>query len=316
MEKPIDSFQPIIKTLIKVGIGLLVLLLIIAFNNVIQISSFMSGIHPLLGQITLVVLLLLLISLFLLPFISFLSYRKAMPIPEDENSPEFILYLKETRKRLQKNKYLKEIDFQFLEGPDLKDQIIRAYEILGKKSRVLVKSKATGVFLSTAISQNGVLDSFFVLGTLTKMLWEISRIYEERPSITRLASLYGNVAATVLMARGIEDMDLLDEQIEPLIASILGGGMATLVPGAVMATNLVVNSITEGSVNALLTLRVGCIAERYLGSVTTPERKALRRSATLEACGMLGEVMKDNTVLILKAFAKGAKNAAKNTFKF
>jgi hypothetical protein len=161
-----------------------------------------------------------------------------------------------------------------------------------------------------------VLDSFFVLGTLTKMLWEVSKIYEERPSLARLVSLYGNVAATVLMARGIEDLDLLDEQVEPLIASILGGGMATLVPGAVMATNLVVNSITEGSVNALLTLRVGCIAQRYLTSVTIPERKALRRSATIEACGLLGEVMKDNTVLILKAFAKGARNAAKNTFKF
>lgn len=260
MEKPIDTFQPIIKALIKVGLGLLVLLLIIIFNNVMQITSFMTAIHPLLGQITLVVLLLLLLSLLLLPIISFLSFRKALPIPEDENSPDFALYLQETRRRLQRNKYLKENDYRFSDEFDLKEQIIRANEILGKKSRELVKGKATGVFLSTAISQNGVLDSFFVLGTLTKMLWEISRIYEERPSMARLASLYGNVAATVLMARGIEDMDLLDEQVEPLIASILGGGMATLIPGAVMATNLVVNSITEGSVNALLTLRVGCIA--------------------------------------------------------
>lgn len=316
MEKPVDTFQPIIKILIRVGIGLLVLLLIIAFNNVIQISTFMSGIHPLLGQITLVVLLIVFLSLLLLPLLSFLSFRKALPIPEDENSPDFIHYLQETKRRLQKNRYLREKDYQFSDESDLKDQILKAYEILGKQSRVLVKGKATGVFLSTAISQNGVLDSFFVLGTLTKMLWEVSRIYEERPSLARLVSLYGNVAATVLMARGIEDLDLLDEQVEPLIASILGGGMATLVPGAVMATNLVVNSITEGSVNALLTLRVGCIAQRYLTSVTIPERKALRRSATIEACGLLGEVMKDNTVLILKAFAKGARNAAKNTFKF
>lgn len=315
MEKPIDTFQPFIKALIKVGTGLFVLLLIIAFNNVIQISSFMSGIHPLLGQITLVVLLLVLLSLLLLPIISFLSFKKALPIPEDESSPDFTSYIQETKRRLQRNKYLKENDFQFSEESDLKEQITRAYEILGKQSRELVKGKATGVFLSTAISQNGVLDSFFVLGTLTKMLWEISRIYEERPSMAKLASLYGNVAATVLMARGIEDLELLDDQIEPLIASILGGGMATLVPGAVMATNLVVNSITEGSINSLLTLRVGCIAQRYLSSITKPERKSLRRSATIEACGMLGEVMRDNTVLILKAFAKGAKNAARNTFK-
>lgn len=316
MEKPIDAFQPIFKTLIKIGIGLIVLLLIIAFNNVVQISTFMSGIHPMLGQITMAVLLLLLLMLLILPLVSFIRYKKAIPIPENENSPEYEQYLQTTRGRLLKNKYLKENQFAFSEEDEIKEEILRAYKILDKQSRELVKNKATGVFLSTAISQNGVLDGFFVLGTLTKMLWEVSRIYEERPPVAKLASLYGNVAATVLMARGIEDLDLLDEQIEPLIASILGGGMATLVPGAVMATNLVVNSITEGSVNALLTLRVGCIAQRYLSAVTKPERKALRRSATIEACTLLGEVMKDNTVLILKAFAKGAKNAAKNTFKF
>ena len=202
------------------------------------------------------------------------------------------------------------------EDKPLKDEILRAYSILDLQARGHVKSKATGVFLSTAISQNGVLDSFFVLGTLTKMLWEVAKIYEERPSTSQMVSLYGNVAATVLMARGIEDIDLLDEQIEPIIASILGGGMAALVPGAVMITNLVVNSITEGSVNALLTLRVGCIAQRYLSSLTKPNRRVLRRSATIEACKMLGEVMKVNTVIIVKAFGKGAKNAAKNTLKF
>lgn len=316
MEKSEGTFQPILKIIMKIGIGLLLLLIIIIFNNVIQISSFMSTIDPLLGKITLGVLLVLLAALLLMPLISFFSYKKALPIPENESSPEYPAYLQGAKQRLLKNKHLKASGFEFSSEAPLKEELLRAYRILDIEARGFVKNKATGVFLSTAISQNGVLDSFFVLGTLTKMLWEVARIYEERPSTAQLISLYSNVAATVLMARGLEDLDLLDEQIEPLIASILGGGMATLVPGAVMATNLVVNSITEGSVNALLTLRVGCMAQRYLSSLTKPDRKLLRRSATIDACGLLGEVMKDNTVLILKAFAKGAKNAAKNTFKF
>jgi hypothetical protein len=316
MDKSTGAFQPIFKTLARVGLGLLLILIIVALNNIIQISAFMSSIDPLLGKITLGILLALLAGLFLLPLVSFIGYKRALPIPENESSPEYASYLSALKARLLRNKHLKAMGFTFSDDKPLKDEILRAYSILDLQARGHVKSKATGVFLSTAISQNGVLDSFFVLGTLTKMLWEVAKIYEERPSTAQLVSLYSNVAATVLMARGIEDIDLLDEQIEPIIASILGGGMAALVPGAVMITNLVVNSITEGSVNALLTLRVGCIAQRYLSSLTKPNRRVLRRSATIEACGMLGEVMKDNTVVIVKAFGKGAKNAAKNTFKF
>ena len=316
MDKSTGAFQPIIKTLARVGLGLLLILIIVAFNNIIQISAFMSSIDPLLGKITLGILLALLAGLFLLPLVSFIGYKRALPVPQNEGSPEYASYLSALKARLLRNKHLKAEEFTFSEDKPLKDEILRAYSILDLQARGHVKSKATGVFLSTAISQNGVLDSFFVLGTLTKMLWEVAKIYEERPSTSQMVSLYGNVAATVLMARGIEDIDLLDEQIEPIIASILGGGMAALVPGAVMITNLVVNSITEGSVNALLTLRVGCIAQRYLSSLTKPNRRVLRRSATIEACKMLGEVMKVNTVIIVKAFGKGAKNAAKNTLKF
>lgn len=301
--------------LMKVGIGLLILLVLIVFNQVIQIVNFMSRIHPVLGSITLVVLVVILASLFLLPLISFLRYKKMPELPSDEDGEEFEKYLIKVRAGLESNRYLRELGFRVNRDNPAKEEVERGYELLNQKSRDIIKSKATGVFLTTAISQNGVLDGFFVLGTLIKMIWEISFIYEQRPSLSKLMALYGNVAGTVLMARGIEDLDLIDEQIEPLVASILGGGLATLVPGAVTVTNIIVNSITEGSINSLLTLRVGCITQRYLSTTTRPNKRLLRRSATIEACAMLGSVMKDNTMTIIKAFGKGAKRAAKNTFR-
>ena len=315
MENNQDFLKGIAKIGIKIGIGLLVLLLIIIFNQTVQIVNFMNSINPTLGKITLVVLIALFASLLMMPLVGFLRYNKGMEIPENEDSQEFRDYLKQTQKSMLRNKYLKEENFQFDPEKDLKEEITRAYGLLDEKARTAIKEKATGVFLTTAISQNGVLDGFFVLGAFTKMVWELASLYETRPSLNRMMALYGNVAATVLMARGVEDLDLLDEQIEPLVASVLGGGMATLVPGAVTVTNIIVNSITEGSVNALLTLRVGCIAQRYLSALTKPDKRSLRRSATIEAISMLGSVLKDNTVTILKAFSKGATNAARNTVK-
>jgi len=315
MDNNQDLLKGIARVGIKIGIGLLVLLLIIIFNQTVQIVNFMNTINPILGKATLVVLLVLFASLLMMPLVGFLRYKRGMEIPEDEDSQEFRDYLKQTQKNMLRNKYLKGENFRFDPEKDLKDEVVRAYGVLDERARTSIKDKATGVFLTTAISQNGVLDGFFVLGALTKMVWELATLYETRPSLNRMVALYGNVAATVLMARGVEDLDLLDEQIEPLVASILGGGMATLVPGAVTVTNIIVNSITEGSVNALLTLRVGCIAQRYLSALTKPDKKSLRRIATIEALSMLGSVLKDNTVTILKAFSKGATNAARNTVK-
>lgn len=315
MENSKDLLKGVARIGIKIGIGLLILLLIIIFNQTVQIVNFMNTINPILGKITLVVLIVLFSSLLLMPLVGFFSYKRGMEVPVDEDSQEFGDYLKQTRRNMLRNKFLKEENFQFDPEKDLKEEVIRAYGLLDEKARTSIKEKATGVFLTTAISQNGVLDGFFVLGALTKMVWELASLYETRPTLNRMLALYGNVAATVLMARGVEDLDLLDEQIEPLVASVLGGGMATLVPGAITVTNIVVNSITEGSVNALLTLRVGCITQRYLSALTKPDRRSLRRSATIEAISMLGSVMKDNTVTILKAFSKGATNAARNTVK-
>ncbi|MGM0396345.1 MAG: DUF697 domain-containing protein [Bacillota bacterium] len=315
MENNQDFLKGIAKVGIKIGIGLLILLTIIIFNQTVQIVNFMNSINPILGKITLVLLIVLFASLLMMPLVGFFRYKRGMELPENEESEEFQQYLQQTRKNMTKNKYLKQEGFQFDLERDLKEEVLRAYGILDEKARTAIKGKATGVFLTTAISQNGVLDGFFVLGTLTKMIWELAALYEVRPSFTKMLALYGNVAATVLMARGVEDLDLLDEQIEPLVASILGGGMATLVPGAVTVTNIIVNSITEGSVNSLLTLRVGCITQRYLSTLTKPDKRSLRRSATIEAISMLGSVMKDNTVTILKAFSKGATNAAKNTVR-
>jgi hypothetical protein len=47
----------------------------------------------------------------------------------------------------------------------------------------------------------------------------------------------------------------------------------------------------QGTVNGLLTFRVGCIAKRYSAGLPLPDRKAVRKDATREASVMLGGVV-------------------------
>jgi len=56
---------------------------------------------------------------------------------------------------------------------------------------------------------------------------------------------------------------------------------------------LVAQSCVDGTVNAFLTLRVGCLASNYCSSVTKPSTRFRRRTATVQAAGMLGAVAKD-----------------------
>src|SRR5690554_6324212 len=149
MDNNQDLLKGIARVGIKIGIGLLVLLLIIIFNQTVQIVNFMNTINPILGKATLVVLLVLFASLLMMPLVGFLRYKRGMEIPEDEDSQEFRDYLKQAQKNMLRNKYLKGENFRFDPEKDLKDEVVRAYGVLDERARTSIKDKATGVFLTT-----------------------------------------------------------------------------------------------------------------------------------------------------------------------
>ncbi len=62
----------------------------------------------------------------------------------------------------------------------------------------------------------------------------------------------------------------------------------------------------EGAFNAFLTLRVGCIANRYCETIVRTERKLIRRSATVEALGMLHGIVLNAVGAISKAVVQAA----------
>ncbi|MGB4590513.1 MAG: DUF697 domain-containing protein [Clostridiaceae bacterium] len=303
--------KPLKGILIYLAISILLLLVIFAINETASLYTLTRNINPYLGYFTLGVLILAFGMIIFVPLYVFFSIRKKPEMPESVNSPDYGEYLQKLKLSLSENKYLKQENFMFDEQKELKIEVERAMIILETRANEIVKKNASSVFITTAVSQNGSLDGIFVLSSMSKMVWDIAHIFNQRPSLREVLYLYGNIGATVLMARGIEDMDLLDDQLEPVIASILGGGFGSLIPGAVYITNLIVNSISEGSVNALLSLRVGAMTKRYCTSTTVVDKKLLRRSASYEAVSLLGGIIKDNTGIIISSFASAARGVSK-----
>src|SRR5206468_1053773 len=148
------------------------------------------------------------------------------------------------------------------------------------------------------------------LRQLTRQLSRNPHLYWQRPGLREMGYLYANVGATVFAAQTIEDLDL-SEIVEPLVAPVLatvaGGATLVLIPIA----TLVSDSLLQGTVNALLTFRVGCIAKRYCSGLPLPERQAVRRAATSEAVRMLGGVVVGLGKTVSGAFLSGGKRVIK-----
>ena len=187
---------------------------------------------------------------------------------------------------------------------ETQEDIEAALSKLDDQAVNLTKQTASKVFLSTAISQNGSLDALIVLGVQSKLVLDIAKLYNQRPSLRELGTLYANVAATAFIARELDEADL-SEQVQPILSSVLGSA-AGAVPGLQVASTLLVNSVANGAANAFLSLRVGIIAQQYCRALTRQERSRMRKSATISALAMLGSIVASGSASVSGAIVKAS----------
>lgn len=299
-----------------IGILLLFLALfsLIVLNQTISIYNNLSQVHPLLGLVALVISLVLLGGLIFLHVFVLFRYPKVKKLGANPSQEDLEKFNHERLARLQKNKSLKKLGYNFEDKST--DQILSETDLLLKQQAMEVtKKNANSIFLTTAVSQNGALDSLSVLFTLGLMVYQIIEIYENRPDFKRVVYLYSQIASVVLVAGSIEDLDLIEEQLEPVLTSLLSSSIVGALPGAVGLANLITNSLVEGSVNALLTLRVGIVATRYLSSSVERDKKSLRKGAFIEATGLLGNIIVTNSYSVIKSITRAAKKATIDKIK-
>lgn len=277
MNRPVKSFVAVVITLALISFSVVVI------NQTLQLVEFAERVSPTLGIIVFWGLFAIYTACIAAPIWIYFSLPAALKPPVSEDDPEFERHLSQLQKRLSKNPRLIGVPL------DDREQIEFALGKLDEQALDATKATAGKVFLSTAISQNGSLDALIVLGVQSKLVLDIAKIYNQRPSLRELAQLYANVAATAFIARELDEADL-SEQVQPILSSVLGSA-AGAVPGLQVASTLLVNSVASGAANAFLSLRVGIIAQQYCRAYTRPERATMRKSATVRALAMLGSIV-------------------------
>ncbi|MBU1187267.1 MAG: YcjF family protein [Acidobacteria bacterium] len=286
---------------IALGLSALVLFIFVIFvvNQTAQVVDLAKNVSPFFSQIVFWALIGVYLLLLLIPLFTFLRLPKPLVAPDKDTGPEYERFLNRSARRLRGNRY---VDFKVeATAPDIK----RALDCLGKKADETIKDTAGTIFLTTAISQSGKLDSFTVLIGLSRLIWKVAVIFYQRPTLRDLMKLYGNVAATVFVAGELEDIDI-SRQVDPIIGSVLGGSLTGAIPGVSMVATIVTSSLMTGAVNAYLALRVGQITKKYCASLHRPNRKSIRSSASLEAAKMLSVIVLNMAGKVSKAILNAA----------
>ena len=158
---------------------------IIVLNQIISIYNNLSAINPILGIVVAGIAAVLLIILVFMQIYALLRFPKLRTLPENPTQEEVKVYKELYLNRLRKNKVLKRVGYEF-EGNNLDEIIENANSRLKAEALDRIKDDANTVFLTTAVSQNGVLDGLSVLFTLGVMIYRVIEIYENRPNFRRL----------------------------------------------------------------------------------------------------------------------------------
>lgn len=275
---------------------------VLVVRETAAVVALARDVHPFLGQVALWTLLTIYAVCLGVPAVLFLRLPRPLAPPASESDPEFPHHLARLRRRLEGNPHLR--------GQTIADDraaVAQAIEVLDRRADLEIRKEASLVFLSTAISQSGRLDGLFVLVVQARLVWKIAHVYGQRASLREMLQLYANVAATVFAAESIEDLDL-GEVVEPLIPPLLeAAGIGVTVVLAPVAT-ILADALFQGTVNSLLTFRVGCIAKRYSAGMPLPGPKAVRKAATREAAVMLGSVIVELSRTVTKSVWDSALN--------
>lgn len=284
------------------AVSVSVLVFIVIVNQVVQFSSFLGQISPLLGQISLGVFMLILLTAVLTPAYLYIKLPGQLIPPEEAEGPVYDEYIRKLSKRLAANPVAE------AEKVDGLEEVKAVIGRLDEKSDMSIRRTANRAFITTAISQNGALDALFILGLQFRLIWEIAHIYEQRPSLKDLGFLYTNVLVTAFIASSIDEAEYY-EIVESSMSQGIGS-VVSMVPG----TGLIVNSAITGSSNAFLTLRIGKVTQQYCGSLVRQERQTIRNSATAKAAKMLAGIVYDGSKKLVRYMGSAPLRLASRPF--
>ncbi|MFY0689036.1 MAG: DUF697 domain-containing protein [Cyclobacteriaceae bacterium] len=300
--------QTLKKILIPIFILLSIGMVLFFINQIVIATQWATTIDPTFGQIVFYGLSFVMFALALAPFIVLFKLPGAIQKPSTES--DVARYQQQMAKRLSGNKILKEQGVKKVSEENLESSLA----ILDEQAGQIARNTASTVFMTTAISQNGKLDAFMVLGTQIRMVWRIAHVYFQRPSLKEIFQLYSNVAGSAFLASQVEHMDF-SRHVEPIVSSIFKNATGKSIPMLGTSANVILDSILEGTTNAFLTLRVATLTKKYCGYVKVWDANQVRNEAIKEAAVELKNVTATGSAQLFKGLFNATKKAGVDTIK-
>ena len=183
-----------------------------------------------------------------------------------------------------------------------RERIAPLLDELDKQIDDYIHKEALTVGSATAISMNGSIDAFVVLWRNVNMISRIARLYYGRPSLRLSAMIIRDVMFAVLISRAMDDIADAAGDALGRVVSRLGGA--------------IIGPLMDGSVNALMTLKLGYLAKKRCRSFDVWSKASASRAALdvfervkRESAGLTGELVKA-TSGIVNAAGRAATDAA------
>ncbi|MCZ6673060.1 MAG: DUF697 domain-containing protein [Verrucomicrobia bacterium] len=288
-----------------IGLLMVVAFTIFLINQIAGVVGLASELHPYFGMVVFLLALCIVGFLIIYPLYLWKKLPPALVPPKDKSGPDYDTFLENYRLRLKSNNLVAEAGIEVMEENGLES----ASKVLEQKALSLTQSSAGAVFLSTAISQNGRLDAFMVLASQLRLVWNIAKLYNQRPNPKEMLWLYSNVAGSTFLASKLEDVDI-GQQVTPIVSKVMGTMAGGAIPGLAIASSMLTNMIFEGTVNAFLTLRVGAITRLYCDPLNRDTKSGTRKVAIKEAAIHLGSIVMEGSQKVSNTFWNASKGAA------
>lgn len=279
---------------ITIGIASLFFIVMITLSSVLQLGERLRSVSPYVEYAFYVVAGILFMFLLIRPlFLVLLSPTFSMDtlFDEDANIKKNYAMYKKVSKNLLTEEYLSEeekelINSNLLIPSGLKTELSKIFDTTIKKElNKIIVSNAETIFLTTAISQNGRLDSLAVITINLRLIKELVMKCGFRPNYPSLGRLSFNVVSAAIIAESLEGINF--SELFP------SKGLSAL--EKIPLLNTVTGSFAQGIGNALLSLRVGIICRNYLFmNLKGIPKNEIRKLAFGEAMLLLPKVITES----------------------
>ncbi len=296
------------------GILSVIALAVIFFQFNVFAMNFADSLRAGTGWMAFLALCALEAAGFALLFLSWYPRRSKLVLHASPTREQLDAFSAEMAKRLRGNELVRQAGI----SPDQPDFVPKALEALDAKAEEIIRQDSRRIFLGTALSQNGRLDAVIVFVALTRMVWRVSKIYNQRPTPAEIWSVYSTVSSSAFIAFSIDALDIprtVTEAMNALLPAVGPHVAGTTMPFMGSAMTVFTSSMLDGAANGLLAVRCGILTKnafRYASLDEGPQRAATVREINMAMLALSKDCVADIVVGLRNQFKDMTVGAAQS----